>query len=329
MNCEEFLFLKGAFGEGFTDAQIMHALDKNERNVEQAMECLLSGSLEMEEPVQVDNLFQMDEDERLARELAQQFEQEVNLYSDEDAAFAKQLQDSEWNPQSTKWEQPDDSDLQNDLLDGMMNSNFNLQDILQSGLISQESMGSLLDQIKQSILPLIQQEVRQMSIPPLDETPSIPKIGRVNFQMPEGVQVDECDLNPDQIQISIEKNQIHCVVGGIHASLEKFPWEFAKESFPRVTDKGMATAMMDGTTIDVLMSVVVARGGASLQVISSQCKIDKLDVKISGNSKKLVYNIVLGSVIRLLKGNIESLLAKLVQDTISEHGKQLLGGAMV
>lgn len=346
---QAIVFLQEAFVHLPTHV-ISQALDKSAGDVEVAMENLLTDSfadvsLDFAEaasdkaaPSDLARA-QEEEDARLARELSEQFMREDaeswdGSLVDEDEAFAKRLQQT-WHAPAPKASVglnagPDFSNgLDEDLLNGVLSSNFSVQDILQSGLISPDNLQSVLAQMKDSILPLLRDEIRDMHLPQFEETIEIPKLGPVAFGITDTLEVATFDLPSEQVDISVDGNLIHLVIRGLSASLNKFPWRFAQENFPKLKDKGKATAEIDGTSIDVRMGIALQPSGPCVNVESCEVKITNLDVKISGNNKKIVYNIVVGAVIRLLKGYIEKMLAGLIAKGITEHGKQLLGGAVL
>ena len=273
-----------------------------------------------------------DEDARLARELSEQFMKELqpvsnhqyNFDDDEDEKLAKELQESEylfmnnWTQRMQYEEEEEEEDQSNQL------NNINLQEIFQAGL-NQNSLNSLLDQVKEHMVPVVEEQFSDLEIPAFDETFDVPKLGEINFGC-ESIKLHSFVFPSDQIRLNLENNNIRFTAEQISAELNSFDWFFKQKSFPRISEKGEATATLSGGSVNILLQVVMNASGVSLNVVSVDVKVGKLNVKVTGNAKKFIYNLIINVVVRLLKTQIEKALAKLIREAINSQGKSILGG---
>ena len=256
---------------------------------------------------------QEEEDAKLARQLAENFSNSENFLSDAD--LARQLQD-EWEfdsgPKSGQFHIPDVG-------------SFNIEDLLASGGISKDNLDSLLGQVKQSIIPIITEELKTLHLPATDESITVPKLGDIDFSL-DDIKLRSIVIPPDDLHLTFENNIIRLIVNNIEAQLDTFDWSFEQCSFPKLKDAGRATAGITGCTIDVILQIQMKINGVALNVSQSDVKIGKLDIKISGTNKNFLYNILIAVVVKMLKSKLEKELSDLIEDAINTHGKQLLGG---
>jgi len=298
-----------------------HSVNTEDEDLKLAME--LQKQFEQEGGYYEDN-----DDARLARELSEQFMQELQPISsphldddEEDERVARELQDSEylfmndWTQRlqyEEKVEEPDQL------------SNINLQEIFQAG-IDQSSLNSLLDQIKEHIVPVVEEQFNDMELPEFEDTFDVPKLGEISFGC-DSIKLHSFTFPPGDIRLTLENNNIRFIAEQISAELNSFAWAIKQKSFPKINEKGEATASLSGGSVNILLQVVMNASGISLNVASTSVKVGKLNVKVTGNSKKFIYNLIINVVVRLLKTQIEKALSKLIREAINEQGKSILGG---
>lgn len=324
-------FLSGAFD--FERSVIEKALDDAGGNVELAMESLFQyqPSHEVEEDpdiklaselqAQFDNevddispfssvpLSQEEEDAKLARELAAQLNF-IDIPAQDDATLARQLQ-NEWNSSQSFGRVPHTSNYTPiNLMEGI-----DIETLLSSH--SSEGMESISEQLKTSVIPLIEDEAKKLDIPGSEQKVDAPKLGEITFGFSD-IQLESFEIPPEDFNISIEGNTIKISSKKINATISSFDWHFKQEKMLKLSDKGEATASMSNTSIDLTLQIDINYSGPSVNVHDCTVKIGNLDIKVGKNRKSIIYNLVIGLVVRVMKTRLESVLADTIREGINE-----------
>lgn len=286
-----------------------------------------------------------DEDSRMARELQAQFDAELNLngnsnisnYSqeDEDARLAQQLA-MEFNEnfddealarqlQNQSWGAPYQSSNSYGNFGGFdLGSDLDLEKFL-AGNISQEDLDSLLDQMKSHIIPTLKEEALQLDLPNSEETIEIPKFGPVAFGY-SGISLESFEIPAAEMSLKLAGNDIHLECKKIEGKIKPFDWFFRQENFPKLKDKGQATASISSTDINLTLRFNITASGTGLMVSKSEVKIGNLDIKVAKNAKSFIYNIVISVAVRMLKPRLEQLLSDMLRSGVDKNSKELMGG---
>lgn len=190
------------------------------------------------------------------------------------------------------------------------------------------SLEQVNEVIKENIIPTIVEEVQGFRLPAVDEQVDVPRLGQVQFSC-SGSTMEEVVIPKEDVKLSIEGDVIRFKIKKMQAKLSKFDWRYSQSQFPKLKDKGKATARLDGASFEVAFRI--GRDGA--EVIESKVSVGKVRVSVSGTRKSIIYNVVIATVIGLLKPVVERELAKLVRAMLGDTGytsdsddeQQLLG----
>merc|ERR1712137_333988 len=249
----------------------------------------------------------MGDDERMARQLQEQFDAELQFEEgegfDADAALAQQLQ-SEWAQETDAYGGWNDS-LYSNPMEGFPGDNMGLglEDLLQKAL-TDEALAPFIEQLKGQILPTMEEEVLKMNLPAFEESVDIPRLGEVEFGVGE-LRLSNFSIPPQDLVIGMEGNQLRITARNIQGRLQRFAWFFKQLKFPKLADKGEAQGKMADTSLDVLLQIA----GTGVRVTRCVVRIGKLDAKVKKNARALLYNIVLNLVIRLVKSHLQEFLS--------------------
>lgn len=181
-----------------------------------------------------------------------------------------------------------------------------------SGGVSLEQMNEV---IKESIIPTIVGEVQGFRLPAVDEQVDVPRLGEVQFSC-SGSTMEEVTIPKEDVKLSIEGDVIRFKIRKMQAKLSKFDWRYAQSQFPKLKDKGKATARLDGASFEVAFRI----GPQGAEVLESRVSVGKVRVSVSGTRKSIIYNVVIATVIGLLKPVVERELAKLVRAMLGDTG---------
>jgi len=175
----------------------------------------------------------------------------------------------------------------------------------------------VLNGIKGGVIPIMLKQLSAMTIPGMSEQIDTGKMGVVDFSLDE-IKVSEANVPEENVDIKVDKTQIVITVKDISAKLHQFQWAYEKHAFPKMKDSGHANASIEDTEIQADLNIGIdGYGNPTVNVSSCTVKIGKLDIKISGTMASFLYNTVLALFKKTIKNSLEQSLSKLITESVN------------
>jgi len=207
-------------------------------------------------------------------------------------------------------------DLEND--SKLMNYDFKQE--LHSGTKLHQFLVNIMCE---EFIPKIVKKIQNLYIPAFEEMVDAGKIGEIFFGL-EDIGISQVDIPLQSVGCSFEENTIIIVWNNIHVSLNKFKWNYRKETFPKLKDSGNAEASVNETIVCITMFFDTENRNPRLRVVSSAVKIGDLDIKISGSVVSVLYNVILGAFSKTIKIKIQEEMYKIVHNYFETSASDLL-----
>ncbi|PRP89021.1 sulfide:quinone oxidoreductase [Planoprotostelium fungivorum] len=139
------------------------------------------------------------------------------------------------------------------------------------------------------------------------------------------ISVNEATVPLQHVSLDFHPNgDIIIIWDKISAGLEPFSWHYKKKSFPKLKDSGNATAGLSNTTITARMKLTREETWAKFDLVSCEVNLRHLDLKISGSSVSVVYNLILGAFKDSIKKSMSAELKKAVEDLFRMYSEKAL-----
>jgi len=156
---------------------------------------------------------------------AKQLQEQLNTVDKEDTdlEFARKLQE-ELNraPSYTyiRHEEPEEK----------FDSTMPISDFLST--VSHDDLKDLVDGVKEQMIPLVVQQLQQVTIPPINQEIDAPKLGPVSFGCDQ-ITLSEVELPSEKVVVNFEGAKIKVNITDISASLKQFSWFYRKEKISK------------------------------------------------------------------------------------------------
>jgi hypothetical protein len=181
----------------------------------------------------------------------------------------------------------------------------------------------LLADIKKLISIYVEDTVMGMDIPDITGDKDW---GRYSLHQ---LKISKVILPPEGLDLVIDSS-IAVTIKGVRAELAEFVWLYAKtRGFPKMKDKGVATAAISGLDISVSFDVVAdSSSGIMLSNMLSNVTLAQLEVQVSssGGAASWLYNKLLKAFSETLSTTVEQEMQSAaetalidVQVTIQKH----------
>lgn len=197
---------------------------------------------------------------------------------------------------------------------------------LGSLLSNTENITEFKTAIKENILPMLSQQLKEVEIPEINETVDAgAKLGTIAFGVNK-LKVASVEIPEDTINIEFDASahEIKLNITNISLSLENVEWFYKKEKFPKLKDKGRATAGISNTSIKVIIGITLAESAPSVKVTTCEVKVGKLKISVSGTKVSVLYNLMIKSLKRLIRTQLEKALTEMLRGTLEEQALELL-----
>jgi len=181
----------------------------------------------------------------------------------------------------------------------------------------------MLSQMRTVLVPNLIQRIQSVSVPPTEEEMDGGKLGRTLFTIGK-LEVVDMIIPVNQTHITFNPKSITIVWNNVCASLKDFEWKYRKETFPKLKDKGMAYAGIEGAIICAVIHLERDPKTPKLTIESTAISISDIKFKISGSTISMLYNAIANMVAKLAKPKVQLELQKVIQDFFENMTNQLI-----
>jgi len=177
----------------------------------------------------------------------------------------------------------------------------------------------LLSSIKEGVIPIMLQQLSNMTVPSINEQIEAGKLGTITVSLGETKVLDAL-VPQENIHINVDKTVIKIIVKEISAKLKQFQWSYEKHTFPKMKDSGNADTTFSEAQIILDMNIGLDGRSGKPSVTVSRCDvtIGRLDVKISGSLASFIYNALLAVFKRTIKSSLEQSLSQLITNSVND-----------
>jgi hypothetical protein len=142
------------------------------------------------------------------------------------------------------------------------------------------------------------------------------------------------EVSVDNVTVEVGE-QVSIVIEDIGTSFEEFHWGFEKNSFPKVKDKGDATAQVVNLCVTLSFDIMTDQNKAvTVGNIVPAISLGKMDVQVTGGSHTWLYNKLLSVFGAQIKTVVEKELLQattdgivMLQSSMTQVTQKFFGGA--
>eukprot|EP01119_Soliformovum_irregulare_P005013 TRINITY_DN1631_c0_g2_i1.p1 TRINITY_DN1631_c0_g2~~TRINITY_DN1631_c0_g2_i1.p1 ORF type:complete len:549 (+),score=161.03 TRINITY_DN1631_c0_g2_i1:147-1793(+) len=158
------------------------------------------------------------------------------------------------------------------------------------------------------LAPIIVHKLMKMKIPPIKFKNDYISLGVGDMRLEKIV------IDPTKIRLDSTENSFQFTTTDIGGHLKEFFWEFSRDTFPKIQDKGKANASITNARMSITMAI------KDPEVIVERCEVtmENIDVVISGSAVSAVYNLILGMMKNTIKSTIENSVRKKILKLLSQ-----------
>jgi len=249
-----------------------------------------------------------NEDERLARQLQEEFNRSSSGWNHRPAGYYQQAGTYPSYGNSGLPQIPTNDD------NGGLGGLADLE-------IGEEEIGEFVKALKSNMLPLLVEEFQSAELPSVDESVDAGKLGSIEFGL-EGIKIAKAKIPEDKVEVNIntEAQELSIEIHDIKLKLKQFSWYYRKKKFPKLKDAGKMNAGIS----ECVVKLKLGWSASGLNVTTCDVTVGALKIKVSGTIVSLVYNVIIAAVKKILKTQLEKFLADMIRSAVGDGAKDFL-----